>query len=264
MKKSEENKIRKIILEVLTNKSDKCGCGCGKCDNKVPQLNEQLASKVIMTENMKNHLKSNKPLTENIFPCGSKDYLNLWVEARYLYSRNALNLYGEDKRLVTETKIGESLYNMNDNKEIGHDPFPLVKIGSILKHNLTGAEFKIDKINGKNIEGKYTKIGTLKGAKIGDRNKTNSDLIGKTYKIVGTLKEALDNNTQELFDLIKLKFPNIEELEIEGNIVKGLEGGDYSGVDFGWKLEDVDQGDEAEIEKLNLDGKEVYKASYNI
>ena len=101
------NKINKLIKEALLNHKHDCGCGChGKCA-KAPMLNENLGAKVIMTENMQYHIDNKKSLTENTFRYGSKAFLDLWAEARYLYSRDAINLSGEDKIIVETTHLGE-------------------------------------------------------------------------------------------------------------------------------------------------------------
>ncbi len=101
------DKIKKLIKEVLLNHKHDCGCGChGKCA-KAPMLNENLGAKVIMTENMQYHIDNKKALTENTFRYGSKAFLDLWAEARYLYSRDAINLSGEDKIIVETTHLGE-------------------------------------------------------------------------------------------------------------------------------------------------------------
>ncbi len=60
-----------------------------------------------MTDSMKHHIDTKTPLFETTLPYGSKEYLDLWVEARYLYSRNALNVEGIDKEKITETHLGE-------------------------------------------------------------------------------------------------------------------------------------------------------------
>jgi len=86
------DKIKKLIKEALLNHKHDCGCGChGKCA-KAPMLNENLGAKVIMTENMQYHIDNKKALTENTFRYGSKAFLDLWAEARYLYSRDAINI----------------------------------------------------------------------------------------------------------------------------------------------------------------------------
>jgi hypothetical protein len=101
------DKIKKLIKEALLNHKHDCGCGChGKCA-KAPMLNENLGAKVIMTENMQYHIDNKKALTENTFRYGSKAFLDLWAEARYLYSRDAINLSGEDKIIIETTHLGE-------------------------------------------------------------------------------------------------------------------------------------------------------------
>ena len=101
------DKIKNLIKEALLNHKHDCGCGChGKCA-KAPMLNENLGAKVIMTENMQYHIDNKKSLTENTFRYGSKAFLDLWAESRYLYSRDAINLSGEDKIIVETTHLGE-------------------------------------------------------------------------------------------------------------------------------------------------------------
>jgi len=108
------NRLTKIIKEVLSSPPKKdCGCGChGKCATNAPMLNENLGVKVIITENMKYHIDNKKPLTENTFRYGSKAFLDLWTEARYLYSRDAIDLSESDKQIILETHLGErGLFN---------------------------------------------------------------------------------------------------------------------------------------------------------
>jgi len=95
--------LKKLIREVLENKD----CCTATKPTKAPILNEGMQSRVLMTENMQYHIDNKKPLYETTFPYGSKEYLNLWVEARYLYSRGALNVEGIDKEKITETDLGE-------------------------------------------------------------------------------------------------------------------------------------------------------------
>jgi hypothetical protein len=106
------NKLQTLIKEALSKPPKKgCDCGCNEC-NKAPILNENLQSRIVMTENMKYHIDGKKPLIENTFRYGSKAFLDLWAEARYLYSRDAIDLSGMDKQIVTETHLGEyGLYN---------------------------------------------------------------------------------------------------------------------------------------------------------
>jgi len=95
--------LKKLIREVLENKD----CCTATKPTKAPILNEGMQSRVLMTENMQYHIDNKKPLYETTLPYGSKEYLDLWVEARYLYSRGALNVGGIDKEKITETHLGE-------------------------------------------------------------------------------------------------------------------------------------------------------------
>jgi hypothetical protein len=99
--------LKKLIKEVITNYKADCGCGCNNGCYKAPILTEGMQSRVLMTDVMKYHIDNNKPLTETTLSYGSKEYLDLWVEARYLYSRGAINAYGIDKEKITETYLGE-------------------------------------------------------------------------------------------------------------------------------------------------------------
>jgi hypothetical protein len=56
---------------------------------------------------MKYHVDNKLPLTENTFRYGSEAFLDLWAEARYLYSRNAIHVNDLDKEILTETNLGE-------------------------------------------------------------------------------------------------------------------------------------------------------------
>jgi len=104
--------IKRLIKEVLSTppKKEKCNCGCHSCENvgnPGPVLNESLNAKIIMTENMKYHVENKLALTENTFRYGSQAFLNLWAEARYLYSRNAVHVNDLDKEIIVETNLGE-------------------------------------------------------------------------------------------------------------------------------------------------------------
>jgi hypothetical protein len=95
--------LKKLIREVLENRD----CCTATKPTKAPILNEGMQSRVLMTENMQHHIDNKKPLYETTLLYGSKEYLDLWVEARYLYSRGALNVEGIDKEKITETDLGE-------------------------------------------------------------------------------------------------------------------------------------------------------------
>ena len=115
--------LKELIREILLTNSIKpdCGCGCkgtAKCFD-APILNENLKARIVMTENMQYHIDAKTPLFETTLPYGSKEYLNLWAEARYLYSRGALNVEGIDKEKITETHLGE--YGMYEGKKVPLD-----------------------------------------------------------------------------------------------------------------------------------------------
>jgi hypothetical protein len=106
------NKIQRLIREVLATppKKDKCNCGCHSCENvgnKGPVLNENLDTKIIMTENMKHHVDNKLPLTENAFRYGSEAFINLWAEARTLYEQKAIFLNDIDKAFIRDTDLGK-------------------------------------------------------------------------------------------------------------------------------------------------------------
>jgi len=112
MDKNTAQRISRLIKEVLSTppKKDKCNCGCHSCENvgnPGPVLNENLNTKITLSENMKYHVDNKLPLTENTFRYGSEAFLDLWAEARYLYSRNAIHVNDLDKEILTETNLGE-------------------------------------------------------------------------------------------------------------------------------------------------------------
>ena len=106
------NKIQRLIREVLSTppSEDECNCGCHSCDNvgnKGPVLNENLGTKIIMTENMKHHVNNKTPLTENVFRYGSESFINLWAEARKLHEQKAIFLNDVDKAFLRDTDLGK-------------------------------------------------------------------------------------------------------------------------------------------------------------
>jgi len=161
------DKIKKLIKEALLNHKHDCGCGCnGKCA-KAPMLNENLGAKVIITENMQYHIDNKKALTENTFRYGSKAFLDLWAEARYLYSRDAINLSGEDKIIVETTHLGE--YGLFEGEMVPLD-LPImeeideaisdeIKVGDIVGNTVQGFNFKVLNIKGDKLEVENTKTG---------------------------------------------------------------------------------------------------------
>ena len=86
-----------------------CKCGCDKCEtvSTALVLNESKAPASILSEGLKHHMDANKPLTNNFYSAGSKDYFDLIAEARSLYSRGILDFTNKrDIELLTETDQG--------------------------------------------------------------------------------------------------------------------------------------------------------------
>jgi hypothetical protein len=118
------DRIKQLIREILSTppKKESCNCGCHSCENvgnKGPVLNESLNAKIVMTENMQYHVTNKLPLTENTFRYGSQAFLDLWAEARYLYSRNAIHVNDDDKEILLETNLGE--YGIYEGKKVPLD-----------------------------------------------------------------------------------------------------------------------------------------------
>lgn len=86
-------------------KENTCSCGCGGC-SKAPMLNEQLVARTGLSEGILYHIDNKKPLTEHLFRAGSQKYFELWKEARMLYSRDLLEVKGDDLEILLETDLG--------------------------------------------------------------------------------------------------------------------------------------------------------------
>jgi hypothetical protein len=137
------DKIKRLIREVLSTppKKESCNCGCHSCENvgnKGPVLNENLGARILMTENMKYHVKNKLAITENTFRYGSQSFLDLWAEARYLYSRNAIHVNNDDKEIIIETNLGD--YGMYEDQKVPLD-MPMLE-------NELGSKLDIDLIPG--------------------------------------------------------------------------------------------------------------------
>ena len=116
--------IKRLIKEALSTppKKDKCNCGCHSCENvgnPGPVLNESLSTKIVMTENMKYHIENKLPITENLFRYGSEAFLDMWAEARFLFSRNAIHVNDLNKEILLETNLGE--YGIYEGKKVPLD-----------------------------------------------------------------------------------------------------------------------------------------------
>jgi hypothetical protein len=97
-----------------------CDCGCNTCDTKRPvMLNESVAPRAILSEGLKYHLDNARPLTEHVYRAGSESYFNLWAEARALYSRNIIEVQGDDLEILTETDLGH--FGLYENQKVPLD-----------------------------------------------------------------------------------------------------------------------------------------------
>jgi hypothetical protein len=171
--------LKELVRKVLSENPKKpdCGCGCkgtAKCF-EAPILNENLQARIIMTENMKYHIDTKKPLFETTLPYGSKEYLNLWAEARYLYSRGALNVEGIDKEKITETHLGE--YGIYEGKKV---PLDLPMLDEDI---LNEAEYRGRKVQlGKPMQGDVKKFKVYVKNDKGNVVKVNFGFGGKSAK----------------------------------------------------------------------------------
>ena len=155
--------LKKLIKEVLESRKPDCGCGCGDKCGKAPILNENLQSRVLMTENMKYHIDNKKPLIENTFRYGSKSFLDLWAEARYLYSRNAISLSGLDKEIILETNLGQ--YGMFEGKMVPLD-MPILEEEILSEAEYQGKKVPIGKPKRGGSSGKKFYVYVKDGDKI--------------------------------------------------------------------------------------------------
>jgi hypothetical protein len=106
----DKTRLKKLIQEVYHHVTEeKCSCGCNTCENVGNAgviLNESVAPREILSENLRYHVENKLPLTENTFRYGSKSFLNLWAEARSLYLREVIHVNDDDKEILEETDLG--------------------------------------------------------------------------------------------------------------------------------------------------------------
>jgi hypothetical protein len=105
-----KTRLKKLIQEIYHHVTEeKCSCGCNTCENVGNAgviLNESVAPREILSENLRYHVENKLPLTENTFRYGSKSFLNLWAEARSLYLREVIHVNDDDKEILEETDLG--------------------------------------------------------------------------------------------------------------------------------------------------------------
>ena len=118
-----KTRLRQLIKEVYHHVTEeKCSCGCNTCENVSNPgviLNESVAPKEILSENLRYHVVNQLPLTENTFRYGSESFLNLWAEARALYLREIIHVNDDDKEILEETDLGN--YGIYENQRVPLD-----------------------------------------------------------------------------------------------------------------------------------------------
>jgi hypothetical protein len=120
-----------------------CSCGCNTCETKAPLLTEGVLFEQPISENLLYHIKNGKPITENTFRYGSTAFINLWKEARTLYSRNILNVGEEDEHILLETHLGE--YGMFEGERVPLDLLMLEEEDVIEEAKYQGKEVALGK-----------------------------------------------------------------------------------------------------------------------
>jgi hypothetical protein len=118
-----KTRLRNLIKEVYHHVTEeKCSCGCNTCENVGNAgvlLNESVAPKEILSENLRYHVVNQLPLTENTFRYGSESFLNLWAEARSLYLREIIHVNDDDKEILEETDLGN--YGLYEGEKVPLD-----------------------------------------------------------------------------------------------------------------------------------------------
>jgi hypothetical protein len=197
--------IKRLVREVLSTppkkKKEKCNCGCHSCKNvgnKGPVLNESLDARIIMTENMKYHVKNKLALTENTFRYGSKAFLDLWAEARYLFSRNAIHVNDTDKEILLETNLGE--YGYYEGQKVPLD-LPLVEAEDseffILPYESLLKQIKKDAESHKEEEGKLMDLYYEVEQALFDKDVPRMLSILRNYGLYGKYSTLLNINESD-------------------------------------------------------------------
>ena len=91
----DENQIISVVIENIK-----------KVQNG-PRLTTLSENKVNLSEGLSYHIKSNKPLSENIYRVYSENFFNLFNEARHNMSLGFIEFDEEDREML-ETNIGET------------------------------------------------------------------------------------------------------------------------------------------------------------
>ena len=176
----------------------KCGCNTCETDGTALMLNESKAPRSILSEGLKHHIDANKPLTDNFYTAGSRDYFDLIAEARSLYSRGILEFTNKrDIELLTETDQGH--FGIFEGKKVPLD-FPI----AINEAELQYPDFDLDK----NIKYQDTSIssgmwrytGKEQGGKGVYRNLMNDQILGFDRSDFGVFRKNLSSHFDFILD----------------------------------------------------------------
>jgi len=197
--------IKRLIQEALSAppKKESCNCGCHSCENvgnPGPVLNESLNTKVVMTENMKYHVENKLPITENMFRYGSEAFLDMWAEARYLFSRNAIHVNDLDKEILLETNLGE--YGMYEGQKVPLDLPMLEEVDKpILPYSDLLDQIKADSELAKMNSGKLMDLYFELEQSIFDGNLDNVSRLLRNYgvynKYISILQKRLNEDDKK-------------------------------------------------------------------
>ena len=199
----------------------KCGCNTCETDGTALMLNESKAPRTILSEGLKHHIDNNKPLTDNFYTAGSRDYFDLIAEARSLYSRGILEFTNKrDIELLTETDQGH--FGIYEGKKVPLD-FPiqlneneldrnkidiLNKILSTLKNSEKDGEDRED-----DIENLDVSIDQLTGALTGKNPvavQFDQSKFGRFASLPDSEKNKVKEAVESLLDEAKFKGKTVQ------------------------------------------------------
>ena len=211
-----------------------CDCGCDTCDVSQPlmMINENLASKQILSEGLKYHMDNNRPLTEHLYRAGSTNYFNLFAEARSLYSRGILDITNtDDLALLKETNLGH--FGILDGEKVPLD-FPIELNELETKEFLKAVEDEFDvetlELMKKAIDSRVELLSKMK-----DVANPRTQVKGYVNRL-NEVREPLKDISKEFLtkDMNLIKKGNLFiEVSIEGDKIK---------IDGGQETEDTVKG----------------------
>ena len=211
-----------------------CDCGCDTCGVSQPlmMINENLASKQILSEGLKYHMDNNKPLTEHLYRAGSTNYFNLFAEARSLYSRGILDITNtDDLALLKETNLGH--FGVLDGEKVPLD-FPIELNELETKEFLKAVEDEFDvetlELMKKAIDSRVELLSKMK-----DIANPRTQVKGYVNRL-NEVREPLKDISKEFLtkDMNLIKKGNLFiEVSIEGDKIK---------IDGGQETEDTVKG----------------------